>query len=166
MRKLWEDKVSRRKLLGGAAATSAALPVLHELIPHQGLHGGTAPAEAAVEHDHGGAHDASGHFGAVGRVDHKRNGFDPQAILRDFDEGTLSGGVREWEIVAEDREIEVAPGVKYAAWTYNGRVPGPTLRAREGDRLRIRFVNGSKHPHTMHFHGIHRALVDGVPGVG
>ena len=44
--------------------------------------------------------------------------------------------MREWEIVAEDREIEVAPGVKYAAWTYNGRVPGPTLRAREGERLR------------------------------
>ena len=166
MRKLWDDKVSRRKLLGGAAATSAALPVLHELIPHQGLHGGTAPAEAAVDHNHGGAHDGSGHFGAVGRVDHQRNGFDPQSILRDFDEGVLRGGVREWEIVAEDREIEVAPGVKYAAWTYNGRVPGPTLRAREGERLRIRFVNGSKHPHTMHFHGIHRDLMDGIPGVG
>jgi FtsP/CotA-like multicopper oxidase with cupredoxin domain len=60
----------------------------------------------------------------------------------------------------------VAPGVKYAAWTYNGRVPGPTLRAREGERLRIRFVNGSKHPHTMHFHGIHRDLSDGIPGIG
>jgi FtsP/CotA-like multicopper oxidase with cupredoxin domain len=75
-------------------------------------------------------------------------------------------GVREWELVAEDREIEVAPGVKYAAWTYNGRVPGPTLRAREGERLRIRFVNGSKHPHTIHFHGIHRDLSDGIPGIG
>ena len=46
MRKLWENKVSRRKLLGGAAATGAALPVLHELIPHQGLHGGTSAAQA------------------------------------------------------------------------------------------------------------------------
>ena len=165
MRKLWEDKVSRRKLLGGAAATGAALPVLHELIPHRGLHGGTSAAEAAVEHHHA-AHRGSGHLGAVGRVDHKGNGFDPHAILRDFDEGVVSGGVREWEIVAEDREIEVAPGVKYAAWTYNGRVPGPTLRAREGERLRIRFVNGSKHPHTMHFHGIHRDLSDGIPGIG
>ena len=76
----------------------------------------------------------------------------------------MRGGVREWELVAEDREIEVAPGVKYAAWTYNGRVPGPTLRAREGERLRIRFVNGSRHPHTIHFHGIHRDVMDGVPG--
>ena len=65
-----------------------------------------------------------------------------------------------------DKEIEIAPGVKFAAWTYNGRIPGPTLRAREGERLRITFVNGSAHPHTIHFHGIHPAEMDGVPGLG
>src|ERR687891_536646 len=168
MRKLWDNKVSRRKLLGGAAATGAAIPVLHELVPHRGLHGGTSAAEAAEaavqQNRH--AHSGSGHLGAVGRVDPKANGFDPHEIVRDFDEGTLRGGVREWDIVAEHRTIEVAPGVKYDAWAYNGRVPGPTLRAREGDRLRINFTNGSTHPHTIHFHGIHRAASDGVPGIG
>jgi FtsP/CotA-like multicopper oxidase with cupredoxin domain len=109
---------------------------------------------------------------APGRqVDHRANGFNPTDLLRDFDHGKTrrlaSGGVlREWELVAADKEIEVAPGVKYEAWTYNGRVPGPTLRCREGERLRIRFANGSAHPHTIHFHGIHRAWADGVPGVG
>ena len=78
----------------------------------------------------------------------------------------MVSGVREWELVAEEKEIEVAPGVKYPAWAYNGRVPGPTLRAREGERLRIRFTNGSKHPHTIHFHGIHPRRMDGVPGLG
>jgi FtsP/CotA-like multicopper oxidase with cupredoxin domain len=165
MRKFGSHRVSRRKLLGGAAAASA-VPVLHELIPHQGLHGGTAPAAAAVSHHHAAGHQGSGHRGAVGRVAGSANSFDPAEIVRDFDEGTLKDGVREWEIVAEDREIEVAPGVKYAAWTYNGRVPGPTLRAREGERLRVRFVNGSSHPHTIHFHGIHRDLMDGIPGIG
>ncbi|MGH2763148.1 MAG: multicopper oxidase domain-containing protein [Thermoleophilaceae bacterium] len=165
MRKLWDRKVSRRRLIGGAAATGAALPVLHELVPHRGLHGETSAAQAAVEH-HPRAHRGAGHLGAVGRVDPRANGFDPQTVLRDFDEGRVRGGVREWDILAEDREIEVAPGVKYAAWTYNGRVPGPTLRAREGERLRVNFVNGSSHPHTIHFHGIHRAAMDGVPGVG
>jgi FtsP/CotA-like multicopper oxidase with cupredoxin domain len=165
MRRLWENKVSRRKLLGGAAATGAALPVLHELVPHRGLHGSPSAAQAAVDHGRR-AHRGSGHLGAIGRVDPRVNGFDPQAILRDFDAGTVRGGVREWDILAEDREIEVAPGVKYAAWTYNGRVPGPTLRAREGERLRINFTNGSSHPHTIHFHGIHRDLSDGIPGVG
>ena len=52
--------------------------------------------------------------------------------------------LREWELIAADKEIEVAPGVKFPAWTYNGRVPAPTLRCREGERLRIRFGNGSR----------------------
>ncbi len=104
-------------------------------------------------------------------VDHRANGFNPTDILRDFDMGRtrrLASGrtLREWEVVAADKEIEVAPGIKYPAWTFNGRVPGPSLRAREGERLRIRFVNGSSHPHTMHFHGIHPAEMDGVPEVG
>ena len=104
-------------------------------------------------------------------VDHRANGFNPTDILRDFDMGKtrrLASGrtLREWEIVAVDKEIEIAPGINFPAWTFNGRVPGPTLRAREGELLRIRFANGSAHPHTMHFHGIHRAEMDGVPGVG
>ena len=56
--------------------------------------------------------------------------------------------------------------MKYPAWTFNGRAPGPTLRCREGERLRVRFVNGSAHPHTMHFHGFHPAEMDGVPEIG
>ena len=166
--KLGQGKLSRRRLLGGAAAASAALPVLHELLPHRGLHGTDA---AAAEHAHGAAAAGSGHggvahVGTVGTVNPRTNGFDPQELLRDFDEGRVVGGVREWELVAEEKEIEVAPGVKYVAWVYNGRVPGPTLRAREGERLRIRFTNGSTHPHTIHFHGIHTASQDGVAGIG
>jgi FtsP/CotA-like multicopper oxidase with cupredoxin domain len=166
MRKLWDSKVSRRRLIGGAAATGAALPVLHELIPHQSLHGQEAVAASEhIEHQRA-AHRGSGHLGTIGGVDPRTNGFDPRDLVRDFDEGTIRGGAREWEILAEEKEIEVAPGVKYTAWVYNGRVPGPTLRAREGERLRIRFTNGSPHPHTMHFHGIHTARHDGVPGIG
>jgi FtsP/CotA-like multicopper oxidase with cupredoxin domain len=74
--------------------------------------------------------------------------------------------LREYEIVAFDKEIEIAPGLFFPAWTYNGRVPGPTLRCTEGDRIRIRFVNAGTHPHTIHFHGVHTAEMDGVPGAG
>ena len=91
--------------------------------------------------------------------------------MRDFDWGKTSKlpdgrTLREWTIVASEKEVELAPGVRFMAWAYNGRIPGPTLRAREGDRLRIRFFNGGNHPHTMHFHGIHRAAADGVLGLG
>jgi manganese oxidase len=72
------------------------------------------------------------------------------------------GRVREYLVVAQDREIEVAKGVHFNAWTYNGTVPGPIIRATEDDLLRVRFVNAGGHPHTIHFHGIHPADMDGV----
>jgi FtsP/CotA-like multicopper oxidase with cupredoxin domain len=56
----------------------------------------------------------------------------------------------------------VAPGVFYPAWTYNGQVPGPTLRCTEGDRVRVRFENRGSHAHSVHFHGIHPANMDGA----
>jgi FtsP/CotA-like multicopper oxidase with cupredoxin domain len=110
-------------------------------------------------------------FGAVGEVDHARNGFDPHEMLSDWNYGevsTLPDGqtLREYEFVALDKEIEIAPGIFFPAWTYNGRVPGPTIRCVEGDRIRIHFRNAGSHPHTIHFHGIHPASMDGVPGVG
>jgi FtsP/CotA-like multicopper oxidase with cupredoxin domain len=165
--------------MGGAAA-GAALPVLHELIPHRGLHHALGDsAEASAPHPAPGTHAATQHgagaahpdFASGRGVDPRRNGFDPSEMVRDFDYGRtrrLASGkvLREWTLIAEDKEIEVAPGVRYPAWAYNGRVPGPTLRCREGERLRVSFTNGSAHPHTIHFHGIHPALMDGMPGTG
>jgi FtsP/CotA-like multicopper oxidase with cupredoxin domain len=72
------------------------------------------------------------------------------------------GRVREYEITAFDRDLEVFPGITFAAWTYNGTVPGPIIRATEGDLLRVTFTNASEHPHTIHFHGIHPSDMDGV----
>jgi len=165
-----EKGISRRRLLGGAALAAPAVAGLTALTRDGSAAAGTPPA--ASGHTHAG-HGAFPHaaFATGRRVDHGANGFHPTDLLRDFDHGRtrrLASGrvLREWEIVAQDREIEVAPGVSYEAWTYNGRVPGPTLRAREGELLRVRFVNGSEHPHTMHFHGLHSALMDGMPGIG
>jgi FtsP/CotA-like multicopper oxidase with cupredoxin domain len=77
-------------------------------------------------------------------------------------DGTL---LREYELFGADREIEIAPGIFFPAWTYNGQVPGPTIRATEGDRLRITFRNIGTHPHTIHFHGWHPPEMDGaLPG--
>ena len=110
-------------------------------------------------------------LGTVGRVDHERNGFDPMDILTDFDEGEVSKDtqgttVHEYTFEVVNKEIEVAPGVFFPAWTYNGRVPGPTIRVTEGDRVRITLLNTTEHPHSIHFHGFHSSEMDGVPGHG
>ena len=158
---------TRRRVLA-AAVTLAGAGAAARLSPVS-----DAGAAAPPQHEHplvpGSMH--SGLAEGNQAVDPSVNGFDPSVIVRDFDWGTtrrLAGGrtLRTWELVAYDKEIEVVRGVKYHAWTYNGRVPGPTLRAREGDLLRINFANAGTHPHTIHFHGIHPAVMDGVPGVG
>ncbi len=127
--------------------------------------------DAAAQPDSQHAGHSPNAMSVVGEVDHEANGFDPLEILTDFDYGEVSEldngqTLREYHIVATDREIEIAPGVYFPAWTYNDRVPGPTIRCAEGDRIRIRFVNAGSHPHTIHFHGIHPASMDGVPGIG
>ena len=133
--------------------------------------------ELHADHGHGDA-------GVVGQVDHAANGFNPLDLLYDFDYGevvTENGRtVRRWKILAMDKEIEIAPGIYFPGWVYGsqtsaasqraghiiGQCPGPTLRCIEGDRLQIEFINASTHPHTIHFHGIHSAFMDGIPGVG
>lgn len=69
---------------------------------------------------------------------------------------------REYTIIAQDTTIEIAPGVRVEAWTFNGTIPGPTLRATEGDRVIIHFINESHLPHTIHLHGDHNEKNDGV----
>lgn len=71
------------------------------------------------------------------------------------------GSVRDIEITVEERLIEVGAGAHFEAWTYNGTVPAPILRATEGDLLRIHVENRTGHPHNIHFHGAHRPEHDG-----
>lgn len=59
-----------------------------------------------------------------------------------------------------------APAQETAVWSYAGRVPGPVIRARQGERLRIDFENGLEEPTTVHWHGLRIAnAMDGVPGL-
>jgi FtsP/CotA-like multicopper oxidase with cupredoxin domain len=51
--------------------------------------------------------------------------------------------------------------VFFDSWSYNGQVPAPTIRATEGDTVKIYFTNQGSKPHTMHFHGFHSSAMDG-----
>lgn len=94
--------------------------------------------------------------------------FDPDKFLREFNYGRVSQledgrTLREFTIITEDTKVmEISPGVFFNVWTFNGTVPGPTIRATEGDLVRVKYINNGEKPHTMHFHGIHPAEMDGV----
>jgi FtsP/CotA-like multicopper oxidase with cupredoxin domain len=94
------------------------------------------------------------------------NAINPMAMVRDFDYGTVKKEngrtVREFQIVAKTSTLQLNSAVSFVTWNFNGRVPGPTLRATEGDRIRVMFLNNGGHAHTMHFHGIHPAESDGI----
>ena len=53
-----------------------------------------------------------------------------------------------------EKPIEVAPGKFVNMWTYNGTVPGPTIRASVGDTVRIRLLNKHNLSHSAHIHGL------------
>ena len=156
------NKISRREFMRAGALT--ALGAAGAGLISQNYR--YAKAAVAPQLTHGG-HDQMAM--AVGEVNHTNNGFNPTDVLTDFDYGvvsTLDNGqtLREYDIYAINKNLEIIPGIEYPAWVYNGRVPGPTIRCTEGDRIRIHFRNGSSHPHSMHFHGIHTSEMDGVPG--
>ena len=157
--------LTRRKLLA-AAAPLAAVPIVGKLALD-----GTAEA---------GGHDHASHIHTPKSVVHRPGAMGHAAMVGD--QAPAVGGpndldallyppralpyqpgrVRQYELVALDTELEIAPGVFFPAWTYNGTIPGPIIRATEGDTLRVRFRNEGSHPHTIHFHGIHPTNMDGV----
>ncbi|OGL18951.1 MAG: hypothetical protein A3K12_10820 [Candidatus Rokubacteria bacterium RIFCSPLOWO2_12_FULL_71_19] len=77
-----------------------------------------------------------------------------------------SSGVREIQLEAREIDWELAPGKVVKAMAYNGRIPGPEIRLREGERARITLKNGLGEPTTIHWHGVDVPnAMDGVPGV-
>jgi FtsP/CotA-like multicopper oxidase with cupredoxin domain len=71
------------------------------------------------------------------------------------------------EVNLEARVADVQVGAqKVQAWTYNGSIPGPLIRAKAGDRLIVHFTNQLPSPTTVHWHGVRVPIeMDGVPGI-
>ena len=60
--------------------------------------------------------------------------------------------IKEFIIPITHDTVEIAKGVKYEGWTFGGTVPGPVIRVREGDLVRIKVVNKAPMPHSIDFH--------------
>jgi FtsP/CotA-like multicopper oxidase with cupredoxin domain len=74
--------------------------------------------------------------------------------------------VLEIELEARIENLEILPGTTTAAWTYNGTVPGPMIRAKLGDRVIVHFKNSLPESTTIHWHGVRVPNdMDGAPGV-
>ena len=76
----------------------------------------------------------------------------------------MNGDWKEFHLVAEPVEREIAPGMKARLWGYNGQSPGPTIECVEGDKVRIFVTNKLPEHTTVHWHGM--LLPSGMDGVG
>ncbi|HET7623432.1 MAG TPA: multicopper oxidase domain-containing protein [Gemmatimonadaceae bacterium] len=76
----------------------------------------------------------------------------------------IEKGVKVYELTAREIDWETEPGKKVKAWAYNDQVPGPQIRVREGDRVRVVLKNELSESTSIHFHGLEVPIdQDGVP---
>ena len=74
--------------------------------------------------------------------------FDPKAPA------LLAGDIHDIDLVIEEKLMTVADGFSQAVWTFGGTVPGPVIRVKQGDLVRIHLKNPatSRLPHSVDFH--------------
>lgn len=102
-------------------------------------------------------------------LNHRRRDATDQALLREFNGSypavaRAGGTVREFELVAGPAQVALDGKTPTQVWAYNGRIPGPELRIRLGETVRVRFTNRLPQPTTIHWHGVRVPNdMDGVP---
>lgn len=75
-----------------------------------------------------------------------------------------AGGEKVFRLTASEVRWTLVPGVEVGALAYNQQVPGPLLRARIGDRLRVEVTNDMSEPTSVHWHGL--LLPNAMDGAG
>lgn len=94
-----------------------------------------------------------------------------QHLLSEFEgsfpqEAAPNGEIVEFDFAAAPSDVELFPGYKTKVWAYDGSVPGPAIRIRSGQTMRLNFANSLPQPTTIHWHGVRVPhAMDGVPGV-
>jgi FtsP/CotA-like multicopper oxidase with cupredoxin domain len=75
--------------------------------------------------------------------------------------------IKVFRLTVEDVKFEIYPGKFIQGWGFNGMIPGPTIRVKEGERIRVILTNNTDADHTFHVHGQKKPMVmDGVPYLG
>lgn len=107
-----------------------------------------------------------GQAGATGAGSFAPAGWDADVRLAEATDVNSEPAVVEVNLTARVASVEVAPGKRVNAWTYDGQLPGPLVRAHVGDRVIVHFTNTLPQPTTIHWHGVRVPIeMDGVPGI-
>ena len=79
----------------------------------------------------------------------------------------LPGTEHDFDLVIEEKDITVAPGYVVRAWTFNGAVPGPAIRVKVGDTIRVHLKNPATNqlPHSIDFHASQVAWNDEMTSI-
>ena len=140
------------------AAGSLASPASQTPVEHGGML--PTPAAAAVEVSAADAMDAM-HEKGIKAFPAKTAGKGNQLLAP-----RIEKGVKIFDITARKIQWETEPGKTVEAWAYNDQVPGPQIRVREGDRVRMIVKNELPESTCVHFHGVEVPVdQDGVPFV-
>lgn len=112
----------------------------------------------------------AGCSGAMGGMDHsKMNMGDSEKQTKSTDGQTVKSEVltgKEINLTAVASNQEIAPGKTLPVWTFNNSVPGPQIRVKQGDTVKINLKNDLPDPVTIHWHGVPVPnAMDGIPGV-
>jgi FtsP/CotA-like multicopper oxidase with cupredoxin domain len=163
-----EALTSRRRFLRDAAVTAAVAGVATSCTTD------SAPAKTETTHAAQqptggtmGAHDTASAVSAMDDAHEKGVKAFPAATAgkgNQLLQPRLEGNVKVYELTAKKIRWEVEPGRMIEAWAYNEQIPGPQIRVREGDRVRIVLDNQLPESTSIHFHGVEVPNdQDGVP---
>ncbi len=162
------EQLKRRdfmKLLGvGAAGTAGALGALGagqvSAQEHTTSHAGTTSNNPSQQMGYA---EMDAHHGEGIQIFLDNIGKDETFWHRPL-EHTMDGDVKVFELVAQEIDWETEVGVTYPAFAYNGMVPGPEIRVKEGDKVRIHVKNELNESTAVHWHGLRLPVsMDGVP---
>jgi len=135
-------------LIAGGVSMYFSLVVIGSLIVSSVAAGGTTPA-------HGGVPEASGHSDSGDAALVEPNAEAPDYVLRDPAAPELATGeLHEIELVMTEVPMTVAEGFEQLVWTFGDEVPGPVLRVKVGDFIRVTLKNPESNlmPHSIDFH--------------
>jgi FtsP/CotA-like multicopper oxidase with cupredoxin domain len=135
------------------AAVSAQAPGGHEPDAHAAP--GAAATDVRTRADQMDAHHEAGVKAFPAKTEGKGN----QVMAP-----TMVAGVKVFELTASEISWETKPGTRVTAWAYNNQIPGPQIRVKEGERVRVVLHNKLSESTAIHFHGLEIPNdQDGVP---